>query len=136
MIRYLLILFIAVPLLELYVLLKISEFWGAFPTIILVIVTGVTGAFLAKSQGTAAWRRIQSEFYEGRMPGDQLLDGLMIFAGGITLLTPGLITDTIGLCLLIPLTRNIIKRLIKQKILRKLKERDIGIIIDQPPGHP
>lgn len=127
--RTLIILFIGVPLLELLVLLKIGELWGAELTILLVLVTGITGAFLAKSQGISVWNRIHRELAQGQIPGDQLMDGLMIFAGGITLLTPGLITDTIGLCLLIPPTRHVIKQWLKAYFRKKV---DAGqIIIDQ-----
>lgn len=134
--RYLLILFIGVPLLELLLLLKIGEIWGAELTILLVLLTGFSGAFLAKSQGMAAWYRIQSEFAQGHVPGDQLLDGLMIFAGGILLLTPGLITDTLGLCLLIPLTRKVIRRRIRDAIQRKIQQGGIQFHVRRPPADP
>ncbi|MCD4654620.1 FxsA family protein [bacterium] len=127
--RYLIILFIGVPLLELLVLLKIGEVFGLGITILLVLTTGIAGAFLAKVQGIAAWNRIQTELAQGRMPGDQLIDGLMVFAGGITLLTPGLLTDVLGLCLLIPVTRGVIKKYVHQAILRKIDQGTI--IIDQ-----
>ncbi|MCD4654817.1 FxsA family protein, partial [bacterium] len=108
LLKYLIILFVGVPLLELMLLLKIGEMCGVGFAISLVLITGLAGAILAKSQGITAWNRIQTELSEGRMPGDQLIDGLMVFAGGITLLTPGLLTDTIGLCLLVPVTRTVI----------------------------
>ncbi len=134
--RYLLALFIGVPLLELLLLLKIGEIWGAELTILLVLITGFAGAFLAKSQGIAAWTRIQGELSQGRMPREHLLDGLMIFAGGITLLTPGLITDIAGLCLLIPLTRALLKKWIRQVILKKMEQGGIQFQIRRPPPDP
>ncbi|HPQ39505.1 MAG TPA: FxsA family protein [bacterium] len=127
--RTLIILFIGLPLLELLVLLKIGELWGAELTILLVLTTGIAGAFLAKSQGISVWNKIHRELSQGRIPGDELLDGLMIFTGGITLLTPGLITDTIGLCLLIPPTRSVIKLRLKDYFRKKVNAGQI--IIDQ-----
>lgn len=126
--RNLLLLFIGIPLLELLVLLKLGEYFGIGTTVLLVLSTGFAGAFLAKSQGISAWRRIHSELAAGRMPGDQLIDGLMVFAGGITLLTPGLLTDTAGLCLLIPATRAIIKRWVVKYIKTRINRGQITII--------
>ncbi len=130
--RYLLVLFVVVPIVELFVLLKLAELVGALATIALILLTGVVGAFLAKSQGIAAWRRIQNEFSRGHMPTDELLDGLMIFAGGVTLLTPGLITDTLGFCLMIPYTRYLIKLYLRKWIQKKMEDGQIYINKDPP----
>ncbi|MCB0292521.1 MAG: FxsA family protein, partial [Calditrichaeota bacterium] len=98
----LLFLFIAIPLAELALLVKLGEVLGFWPTIGLVIVTGILGASLAKAQGFMIYARIQQELAAGRMPTGELLDGLLILIGGIVLLTPGLLTDLCGFALLIP----------------------------------
>jgi len=107
----LLILFIAVPAIEIYVLLAVGHLIGVWPTISLIFLTGIAGAYLARTQGSDTARRIQLALQNGEMPTEDLLDGAMIFAGGLTLLTPGFCTDMLGFCLLFPTTRNIIKEL-------------------------
>ncbi|MBN1355749.1 membrane protein FxsA [bacterium] len=120
MFRYLLLLFVGIPLIELFLLLKIGELMGAEVTILLVLLTGISGAYLARHQGSSTWNKIQIELSEGRIPGDRLLDGLMIFAGGILLLTPGFLTDLLGLSLLIPPTRTPIKKWLKRKFQNRI----------------
>ena len=103
----LLILFIAVPLTELWLLQYLSSgsTLNFMATVALVIATGVLGAWLAKRQGLLAWRRIYDQFAQGRAPAAELLDGVMILLAGAVLITPGLLTDIAGLLLLIPRVR-------------------------------
>ena len=119
--RNLLILFIAVPLIELAVLVKLGEVWGFMPTIMLVLLTGISGAYLTRREGLSVWLRIQNDMAEGRMPADKLLDGLLILIGGVLLLTPGLLTDITGFCLVLPPTRRIAKTWISKKFQSKLR---------------
>lgn len=112
MLSYLMALFIIVPTIELYLLIKVGGAIGAANTIFLIIATGALGAALARAQGFAVLRRIQDSLNEGRMPTDDMVNGVMILVGGILLLTPGIITDALGFLLLIPATRDIIKALI------------------------
>jgi UPF0716 protein FxsA len=116
MLGYLILLFTVVPIVELALLIKIGQFLGVFYTAGIVIVTGVTGAYLAKLQGLITLRRIQEEVNNGRMPADRLFDGVLILCSGLLLLTPGLITDLLGFLGLIPLSRNLFKRWLRQKI--------------------
>jgi UPF0716 protein FxsA len=116
MLKKLLLLFIAVPLLELLILVKLGTVVGFWPTVGLVLLTGTVGAMLAKSQGMRVLRGIQSELAVGRVPAARLLDGLLILIGGIVLLTPGLLTDIAGLLLLFPPTRNRLKRPLRRKL--------------------
>ena len=115
MFAYLLILFTILPALELVLLIKIGGHIGAWNTVFLIIVTGVLGASLARYQGFVAIQKIQNSVNQGLMPSNELMDGLMILVGGIVLLTPGFITDTLGFLLLIPFTRSLIKKLIQSK---------------------
>ncbi|MDA9101322.1 membrane protein FxsA [Omnitrophica bacterium] len=116
MFQILVLLFIFVPLAELAVLIEVGRSIGVTSTILIVIFTGVLGAYLARTQGLMILTKISRELNQGQMPSDALFDGLMILAGGILLLTPGLITDSMGFFLLIPQGRNLIKRLIQKKI--------------------
>lgn len=105
MLRKLLFLFVVVPLVELMLLLFLADWTSAEFTVLLVIVTGVVGTFLARSQGWKTFRRIQLELSNGTLPADALLDAAMIFCAGTLLLTPGVLTDILGMTLLIPVFR-------------------------------
>ncbi|MBU0504869.1 MAG: FxsA family protein [bacterium] len=111
----LLFLFIIIPLTELFILFKMATVIGFWETIIIQVGTGFLGATLAKMEGIRVWTSIQRELNMGGMPTEKMIDGLMIFAGGIVLLTPGLLTDAFGLFLLFPLTRKIFKNWITKK---------------------
>ncbi|WBW98177.1 FxsA family protein [Oceanirhabdus sp. W0125-5] len=104
-----------VPILELYILFKLAGAinWG--PTILLVICTGVAGAYLAKQQGREILNKIQMELSRGNMPGDSLLNGLCVLIGGVLLLTPGILTDITGFLLIIPISRIMFIKFLKSK---------------------
>ena len=116
MLGYLILLFTVIPVIELALLIKIGHYLGVFNTIAIVILTGVTGAYLAKMQGLRILQKIQEDVNNGIMPGDKLFDGFLILCSGILLITPGLLTDIAGLLGLVPLTRNLFKRWLKRKI--------------------
>lgn len=112
----LLLLFTLVPLAELYLLIQIGQAIGAELTIALMLVTGIVGVSMAKSQGMAVLGRLQSQVAQGEVPGSALLDGVFVLVGGILLITPGLISDTLGFLFLIPLTRGPIKAILRRKL--------------------
>jgi len=121
----LLILFTFIPILEIYVLIEAGRQIGAIPTISLVILTGIAGAFLARSQGFQLLTRIQSDLQSGRVPAEEMFDGAMILAGGMVLLTPGFCTDLIGFILLTPATRTYIKKWLRQWVENKVARGEI-----------
>ncbi|WP_298038338.1 FxsA family protein [uncultured Desulfuromonas sp.] len=123
----LLVVFIVVPLVELFVLLEVGSMIGAFPTIALIILTGISGAYLARTQGFDLLRRIQSEMEQGRLPTEDLLDGAMVLAGGIVLLTPGFCTDLLGFILLVPFTRAHVKRIARLWFLKQVNRGNLTI---------
>ena len=123
MLVYLIIAFTAVPLIELAILIEVGQHIGVGPTLGLVIITGVLGAFLARSQGSMVLIRIRNEMNNGVMPGDSLIDGVMILCGGVLLLTPGLLTDILGFAMVLPYTRPWIKLFIKEKIQKMNKSK-------------
>ena len=112
MLGRLLLLFILLPMAELALLVVIARHTSLLFTIGLLLASGVTGAWLARSQGTRCLSRIREELSKGRMPADSLIDGLMILVAGVMLLTPGVLTDILDFCLLIPPLRAIIKRVV------------------------
>ncbi|MBD3377290.1 membrane protein FxsA [candidate division KSB1 bacterium] len=124
------VLFIGLPLLELAILIKLGQWMGLMSTIMLVILTGMVGAALARFQGFLVIRRIQSELQQSRMPAEQLLDGLLILIGGVVLLTPGLLTDIFGLCLLLPFTRTLFKRGLRKWFDRMIQRGETRIYIN------
>ncbi|EMS79108.1 MULTISPECIES: FxsA family protein [Desulfotignum] len=107
--------FTLIPILELYLLIKLGTVIGGFNTILLVILTGFAGAWLARMQGMVTMLKVRMNLQQGIMPAEDLMDGLIILIAGLVLITPGLITDVAGLLLLWPVTRNRFKRFLRKK---------------------
>ena len=121
----LLILFVFVPVLEIYVLIEAGKQIGIGTTIALVVLTGIAGAYLARNQGFQLLARVQSDLQHGQVPAEELFDGVMILAGGMVLLTPGFCTDLLGFLLLTPVTRGYIKRWLRHWLERKIARGEI-----------
>lgn len=119
------LLFILVPLIELAILVFLGTIIGFWYTILIVIATGFLGAFMAKRQGVKTLANIRSSLAQGIVPSNELFHGALILAGGLLLLTPGLITDITGFALLIPQTRRIIGKVIMRQIRRKIQKGQI-----------
>lgn len=111
----LLVLFVGVPILEIYVIIQVGQAIGALWTIVLLIADSIVGSMLMRSQGRAAWRRFQLALSEGRVPGREVVDGVLVIFGGAFLLTPGFCSDIVGAVLLLPPTRAVIRRLIVRR---------------------
>ncbi|MFH1853064.1 MAG: FxsA family protein [Candidatus Neomarinimicrobiota bacterium] len=126
----LLLLFIGVPLVEILILIKLGEVLGFWNTILLVIGTGVAGAYLAKLYGLTIWYDIQRDLSMGQMPAEKLLDGLLILVGGIVLLTPGLLTDILGLLLLFPGTRFFFKHWLRERLAVMARNQQTSFFIN------
>jgi UPF0716 protein FxsA len=112
-------LFIVLPLVELYVILKVGDAIGVVPTILLLAADSVLGSVLLRSQGRSVWRRFNAALAEGKMPHREVMDGVLVIFGGAFLITPGFVTDVIGLLLLLPPTR----ALIRSQVVRRLGRR-------------
>jgi UPF0716 protein FxsA len=123
------ILFTLVPLIELALLIKLGQYLGALPTIFLVIITGGIGVFLAKDQGLMVLSKIQYDLQQGILPGDSLLDGLLVLVGSVLLITPGLITDIIGFLLLLPFSRTVVRKFLKIKLRNLIDEGKVNIYL-------
>ena len=125
-------LFSFIPLIELYILLSIGRVIGSLNTILLVIITGVLGAYLAQNEGLKTMQKIRHLISKGEMPGNALLDALLILIAGIVLLTPGVITDFVGLLLLFPPSRKPIRVWIRKRIEEKMSSQTITIHQEGP----
>ncbi len=114
MLLILIMIFIVLPIVEVWLIIRLAHATSWATTICIVLGAGVIGAIMAKRQGLKIWRKIQEALNRGELPGDQLLDGLLILLGGLLLIFPGLITDVIGLLLLIPFLRSLVRILLKK----------------------
>ncbi|MFQ6090741.1 MAG: FxsA family protein [Candidatus Bipolaricaulia bacterium] len=123
----LLAVFVAVPLVELYLLLLVGRVIGAFWTVLIVVLTGVLGGFLAKREGLAVLRRVRERLDGGELPGDELLDGAIILISGALLITPGMVTDLLGLLGLLPLTRRWFKQMATRRFRRSVRRGAIDV---------
>jgi UPF0716 protein FxsA len=117
-------LFILVPLAELYVILKVGDAIGVLPTIALLAIDSVLGSLLLRAQGRSVWRRFNETMASGRVPHRELIDGVLVVFGGAFLITPGFLTDIVGLLLLLPPTRSVIRRLVTRRLGRRIVTRD------------
>jgi UPF0716 protein FxsA len=116
---WLVLLLIVMPIVEIYVIIQVGQAIGALWTIALLIADSLIGARLLRWQGRTAWRRFQEAVAAGRMPHNEVIDGVMIAVGGTLLLTPGFITDVFGLLLLLPPARAVIRRAVTRSIRRR-----------------
>lgn len=119
MLPLLILLFIVVPIAELYVIIQVGQAIGALPTIGLLVLDSVLGSWLVRSQGRAVWLRFRTALAVGRPPARETIDGALVIVGGALMLAPGFITDAFGALLLLPPTRAVVRR----GILRNARSR-------------
>ncbi len=105
-------LFLIVPLIEIWILIQVGQQIGAFPTILLLILMSIAGGILAKREGLAVWTRFRSALSRGEVPSAEAVDGVLVLFGAALLLTPGFLTDVLGLALLIPVSRAGVRRVV------------------------
>ncbi|MEW6359128.1 MAG: FxsA family protein [Planctomycetota bacterium] len=130
MLLKLILLFTITPLVELALLIEVGKHIGFLPTLGIVILTGLIGSLLARSQGLRLLRQIRLDLSAGILPTDALLHGLMILLAGALLITPGLITDTAGFLLLLPPARSLLAEYIKHWLRRKIEEGTFQVQVD------
>lgn len=128
MLLRLLLIFTIIPIVELAILIPLGGWMGVWPTVGLVVATGLLGAVLGKRQGIAAWRRIREELGQGQLPSDSLLDGLAVLIAGAFLITPGVLTDIAGIALLLPASRQPLKKYLKDRFKRSLESGSVTFI--------
>jgi UPF0716 protein FxsA len=128
--------FIVVPLAELYVILRVGDAIGWLPTILLLAADSLLGSWLLRSQGRVVWRRFNEAVRAGRVPHSEVIDGVLIIFGGAFLITPGFLTDVIGLILLIPPTRSMVRRVTRRAIERRAVVGVAGPVRGRRRGGP
>ena len=134
---YLVLLLTIVPVLELVILLQvhhaIASSWGAGTALLVTIgsiaVTGISGAMLARHQGMSVLRELQARMGQGELPGQALMDGVLILVGAALLLTPGFLTDAFGFSLLIPVTRSAYRKLLLRWVRRKMQRGEVIVTV-------
>ena len=113
-------LFVGLPLLEIFALIQVGQVIGPWWTILLLVLDSLIGAWLIKREGGRAWRALTTALQTGRMPARELADGALILVGGTLMLTPGFVTDALGILFILPVTRPVARRLLTQVITRRL----------------
>ena len=125
MLLKLILIFTIVPFIELSLLIEIGTRIGTFNTILVIVVTGIIGASMARIAGINVLFKIQENLREGIFPRDELFDGILVLIGGVLLLTPGLLTDALGFFLLLPFGQALVRRWLKEIMKRKIDEGGI-----------
>ncbi|WP_224365170.1 FxsA family protein [Hyalangium versicolor] len=144
MARYLFLAFIVVPILELYLLIGIGRQIGPAPTVGLVLVMAMLGAALAKREGLRVMRSWQAQVAQGRVPEEGILSGVLVLVGGLLLIVPGVITDVLGLFLIIPPTRRWVAERVRRSMERGMKDGSVRVTVQswgrvqevRPPQQP
>jgi UPF0716 protein FxsA len=136
MLGRLLLFFIITPLIEMALLVKLGEAIGFWPTLGIVLVTGILGSYLTRREGLSVWRRFNERLKEGGLPGDELADGVMILLAGALLITPGVLTDFVGLAGLLPFTRVPLRRALMKRLKKHYKNGSFGLRVHTFGGQP
>ena len=123
----LLIIFTLIPVIELYLLIEVGRVLGTGLTVLLIVATGIAGAWLARTQGVDTLKKIQAQTSQGQMPAGSMLDGMIIFIGGLLLLTPGFCTDLLGFSCLVPFTRSRWRQVILVWLEKQLRQGTLTI---------
>ena len=127
---------VAVPILELYVLLQVGQVLGVVPTLVLLVVMSLIGAYLLRREGTKAWLAFRNALAAGRLPAKEVADGALVILGGALLLTPGFATDAFGLLCVLPPTRAGLRRLLTRVVARRLSVGVVGGLAAERPRPP
>jgi UPF0716 protein FxsA len=132
----LVLLFILVPIAEIYVIIQVGQAIGALWTVLILIADSIIGARLLQWQGRRAWGKFQQTLAEGRVPHREVLDGVLIIVGGALLLTPGFITDVFGLGLLLPPSRAVVRRGLVRRMTGSRRARWARVVVRTAPTEP
>lgn len=123
----LVILFTVTPALEFYLLFKVGSNIGALNTLVLIVLTGIVGAALAKREGLSTLYKIQEQTAQGMLPGKEIVHGFLIFGGGLLLLTPGFLTDILGLSMVLPGPRHFLVHLAQRWIEKAIASGNVQV---------
>lgn len=126
MLGFLAIAFIVVPIVELAVIIQVGQQVGVWDTIALLLLISFVGAWLVRREGMSVWRRFNEQMAQGQMPGAELFDGVLILIAGAFLLTPGFVTDGVGLLLLVPPVRSAIRATLRHRVELRIQRGPSG----------
>lgn len=124
---YLFLIFVLVPVIELTILIKVGSLIGILNTVAIILLTALIGAYMVRLEGLGVLSRIQQNMQEGVFPTEELIDGGMILVAGALLLTPGFFTDTVGFLMVVPGSRNLIKKMARRYIEKRVSRGTIHI---------
>ena len=122
------LIFLIVPVIEIYLLIKVGSLIGGLPTVALLLLISLVGAFLVRSQGFRILSQVRDEIGSGRLPAAQLLDGALVLVGGLLLTTPGFFTDFVGIFFLVPVTRRVIKAWLGRWLQSRLSRGGVIVV--------
>lgn len=134
--------FVVIPVAEIWTMITVGGWLGLWPTVGLLVISGAVGAWLMQREGRRAWQALVDAFGGGRLPTGRLADAALILAGGILLMLPGFLTDLIGLAMLLPVTRPLVRRLLAFVLARNAARGGAdplvirGETVDVPPSGP
>ncbi|MGK2877929.1 MAG: FxsA family protein [Solirubrobacterales bacterium] len=128
------ILFIAVPVVELWLILQVGEMIGVGPTILLLLLDSLLGAWLVKSQGGGAWRNFRAAVDAGRIPANEAVDGFLVIIGGTLLLMPGFISDIVGILLIAPPSRKLLRGRVVKFVIGRTRATFMGGFVADDTG--
>ena len=126
MLPLLIVIFVVVPIVELAVIIQIGQVIGVLPTIALLVIDSIVGSLLLRAQGRAVWERFNRALAERRPPAREVLDGVLVIFGGALLITPGFVTDVLGLLLLLPPTRALLRGVVARRVLPRMIYTTVG----------
>lgn len=126
--------FLAVPIVEIYVIIQVGELIGGWPTVALLLAESLLGAWIVRREGRRAWRVLKETFARGALPDRELADAGLVLAGGVLLLTPGFVTDAAGFLFVLPFTRPLIRRLLAAYLARRVAAGRRRAFMTRPRG--
>lgn len=118
--------FVVVPLLELYVLIQVGQVIGAWWTILLLVLDSILGGWVIRREGGRAWQALRAAVEQGKLPARELADGVLVVLGGALMLSPGFVTDGLGILLILPVTRPVFRRLLTSYAASRVVVRTHG----------
>lgn len=129
----LVLLFLVVPVVEIYLIIQVGQEIGALNTVGLLLLISVVGAWLVKREGLGVWRRLNAQLAAGEVPGNEIVDGFLILLAGALLLTPGFVTDAVGLLALFPPTRATVRGTLRRRFTSKVQIYRASASPSRPP---
>lgn len=127
MYRWLFVVILILPIIEIWAILQVGEWLGGWTTFLMILATGIAGAYFARLEGRKVWLEARRQMETGQMPGRSLIDGLCVLLGGLLLLIPGFLSDIAGIVLLLPASRPVFRWIILQWLEKRMRNGNFTI---------